>query len=42
MSIFGESELNKAQLQAVHHDGGPLLLLAGVARRLAPLSWPWR
>jgi DNA helicase-2/ATP-dependent DNA helicase PcrA len=29
MSIFGENELNAAQLQAVHHDGGPLLLLAG-------------
>ncbi len=29
MSIFGESELNEAQLQAVYHDGGPLLLLAG-------------
>jgi DNA helicase-2/ATP-dependent DNA helicase PcrA len=29
MSRFGENDLNSAQLQAVHHDGGPLLLLAG-------------
>ena len=29
MTLFGESDLNPPQLQAVHHDGGPLLLLAG-------------